>query len=65
MEVLDVNVLVGRRLPLAPQQQALFGRRLCGGREETAVKVELKRAGACAAAKTATAQHVILMTPDI
>lgn len=29
------------------------------------MKAELKRAGACAAAKTATAQHVILMTPDI
>ena len=30
MEVLDVDVLVGRRLPLTPQQQPLFGRRLCG-----------------------------------
>lgn len=33
VEVLDVDVLVGRRLPLAPQQEALLGRRLCGGRE--------------------------------
>lgn len=30
VKVLDVDVLVGRRLPLAPQQQALLGRGLCG-----------------------------------
>lgn len=28
MEILDVNVLVGSRLTLAPEQQALFGRHL-------------------------------------
>jgi hypothetical protein len=28
VEVLDVHVLVGRRLPLAPQQQALLSRHL-------------------------------------
>lgn len=33
VKVLDVDVLVGRRLPLAPQQEALLGRRLCGGGE--------------------------------
>lgn len=47
VEVLDVNILVGRGLPLAPQQEALFGRRLCGGREETMVKAEVRRVGAC------------------
>lgn len=31
MEVLHVDVLVGGRLPLAPQQQALLGRGLCNG----------------------------------
>lgn len=31
VEVLHVDVLVGRRLPLAPQQQPLLGRGLCRG----------------------------------
>jgi len=29
VEVLYINILVGGRFPLAPQQQALFGRHLC------------------------------------
>lgn len=38
VKVLDVDVLVGRRLPLAPQQEALFSRRLCGRGEGIIVK---------------------------
>lgn len=40
VEVLDVDILVGSSFPLAPQQEALFGRRLCGRRERIIVKLE-------------------------
>lgn len=56
VEVLDVNVLVGRRLPLAPQQEALFGRRLCGGRGETMVKAEVRRVGTCTTSRVSGIQ---------
>lgn len=29
VKVLDVDILIGRRLPLAPQQEAFFGRCFC------------------------------------
>jgi len=40
VKVLDVDVLVGCSLPLAPQQEAFFSRSLCGCGEEIIVKLE-------------------------
>lgn len=40
VKVLDIDILVGRSLPLAPQQEALFGRCLCGWGEGIIVKLE-------------------------
>lgn len=40
VKVLDVDILVGCSLPLAPQQEAFFGRRLCVWGERIIVKLE-------------------------
>lgn len=40
VKVLDVDILVGRSLPLAPQQEAFFGGCLCGRGEGIIVKLE-------------------------
>lgn len=38
VKILDVNILVGSGLSLAPQQEALFGRCFCGSRKGIIVK---------------------------
>lgn len=40
VKVLDVYILVGRSLPLAPQQEAFLGGGLCGWGEQIIVKLE-------------------------
>lgn len=43
VKVLYVHVLVGRRLPLAPEQEALLGRGLCGGEGKDEEGEEVRR----------------------
>lgn len=43
VKVLDVDILVGRRFPLAPQQQALLCRGLCGAQREKVRRIRRKK----------------------